>query len=277
MIKRGIVLVFAFLLLLLNYVSAIDEGYCATAEITSINPSSIGAEEDFTVGIQIDNCGEKIPENITFEITRHSKDIEIKEPLINYIGKLGYSNSKRFILYHMHSSPDASPGKHTFETKLSYGAENFFIEEENNFSITINTENPDLTISGVYTTPEIIYENEKIILVIDVENSGEGDAKDVRIEIEDLNLQGIKQKYLGQIQSDESMPARFVFEENKKGIYNGNIKLNYKFGGEIKEINFPLKIQVFEKESNNILTFSVILILGVLIYFLLKKKINSKN
>jgi hypothetical protein len=276
MIKRGILLVFAFLLLL-NYVSAIDEGYCATAEITSINPSSIGAEEDFTVGIQIDNCGEKIPENITFEITRHSKDIEIKEPLINYIGKLGYSNSKRFILYHMHASPDASPGKHTFETKLSYGAENFFIEEENNFSITINTENPDLTISGVYTTPEIIYENEKIILVIDVENSGEGDAKDVRIEIEDLNLQGIKQKYLGQIQSDESMPARFVFEENKKGIYNGNIKLNYKFGGEIKEINFPLKIQVFEKESNNILTFSVILILGVLIYFLLKKKINSKN
>ena len=50
------------ILFLLNCVSAFQEGYCATAEITSINPSSIDADEDFTVGIVIDNCGDEIPE-----------------------------------------------------------------------------------------------------------------------------------------------------------------------------------------------------------------------
>ncbi|MCK4553088.1 hypothetical protein KAT80_02705 [Candidatus Pacearchaeota archaeon] len=258
-------------------INALDKGYCAIVEITSINPSSVGADEDFTVGIQIDNCGDKLPENIIFEITSYSKDIEIKEPLINYVGKMGYANSKRFITYHMHSSPDAIPGEHVFETKLTYGGEDFFIEKENTFSITINTQEPDLTISRIYTTPEIIYAGEKIILTIDIENAGNGEAKDVRVEIENLNLEGVKQKYLGKIKSDENLPARFVFETNEKGIFEGNIKLNYKFGGEIKELNFPLQIQIFSKGINKFLVVAIILILGVLGYFLFGKELNSKK
>ena len=82
MIKRGVIFIFA-ILFLVSYASASQEGYCATAEITSINPSSIGADEGFTVGIVIDNCGDKIPENVIFEIIRHSEDIEIKEPFLS--------------------------------------------------------------------------------------------------------------------------------------------------------------------------------------------------
>ena len=276
MIKRGFVLAIIFLFLL-NYVSSLEEGYCATVEITSINPSSIGADEDFTVGIQIENCGENLPENITFEIIRHSKDIEIKEPLITNIGKMGYANSQRFIIFNMHSSVDASPGEHIFETKLTYGGKDFFREKENNFSIIINTQKPDLTISGIYTTPEIIYAGEKIILIIDVENAGNGEAKDVRVEIENLNLEGIKQKYLGKIESDENLPARFILETNKEGIFEGDIKVNYKFGGDIKELNFPLKIQIFSKNMNPFWIIALILILGIVGYFLFRKKLNPKN
>lgn len=276
MIKRVIILAVAFLFLL-NYVSALDESYCVTAEITSINPSSVGADEDFTVGIQIDNCGGKLPDNITFEITRHSQDIEIKEPLINHIEKMGYANSERFILYHMRSSIDASPGEYVFETKLTYGGEDFFMEKDDDFSITINTQEPDLTISRIYTNPEIIYGGEKIILTIDVENAGNGEAKDVRVEIENLNLEGVKQKYLGKIESDENLPARFVLKTNKKGIFEGDIKLNYKFGGEIKELNFPLQIQIFSKGINKFWVVAIILILGVLGFFLFGKKLNPKK
>jgi hypothetical protein len=276
MIKRGMILVFA-ILLLVSSVSAFQEGYCATAEITSINPSSIGADEDFTVGIVIDNCGDEIPENMNFEILRHSEDIEIKEPLINHIGKMGYANSQRFILYHMHSSPDAIPGEHHFETKITYGNDEFYIEKEDNFSITINNQKPDLSISRIYTNNEIISEGEKIILTIDIENAGNGEAKDVRVELENLELEGVKQKYLGKIESDENMPARFVFEESKNGIYEGNIKVNYKFAGENKELNFPIQIQIFSNGTNYFYVFGIILILGVLGYFLYRKKLNPKN
>lgn len=276
MIKKRVISIFVFLFLF-NFISFSSAEYCATTEITSISPSSIGSDEDFTVGIQIDNCGDELPENIIFEITRHSEDIEVKESLINFIGTMGYANSKRFILYHMHSTPNASPGEHIFETKLTYGGENFLEEIENNFSIIVNTQEPDLTISRIYTNPEIIYNGEKVILIIDVENAGNGEAKDVRVEIENLNLVGIKQKYLGKIQSDENLPARFVLEASKKGIFEGNIKLNYKFGGEIKELNFPLQIQIFSKGISKYWTTIIILILGVLGYFLFEKKLILKN
>ena len=270
------ILIFA-ILFLVSSVSAFQEGYCATAEITSINPSSIGADEDFTVGIVIDNCGDEIPENVTFEILRHSEDIEIKEPLVNNIGKMGYANSQRFILYHMHSSPDATPGEHIFETKITYGNKDFHIEKEDNFSITINTQKPDLAVSRIYTNPEIISEGEKIILTIDIENAGNGEAKDVRVELENLELEGVKQKYLGKIESDENMPARFIFEGDKNGIYEGNIKINYKFAGENKELNFPIQIQIFSNGTNYFYVAGIILILGVLGYFLYRKKLNPKN
>ena len=276
MIKRGVVALFV-ILFLMNYVSAFQEGYCATAEITSINPSSIGADEDFTVGIVIDNCGDEIPKNVTFEILRHSEDIEIKEPLVNNIGKMGYANSQRFILYHMHSSPDATPGEHIFETKITYGNKDFHIEKEDNFSITINTQKPDLAVSRIYTNPEIISEGEKIILTIDIENAGNGEAKDVRVELENLELEGVKQKYLGKIESDENMPARFIFEGDKNGIYEGNIKINYKFAGENKELNFPIQIQILSNGTNYFYLVGIILILGVLGYFLYRKKLNPKN
>lgn len=276
MLKKEVILIFA-ILFLLNYVSAFQEGVCATAEITSINPSSVGADEDFTVGIVIDNCGDEIPENVTFEITRHSEDIQIKEPLLNNIGKMGYANSKRFILYNMRTSPDATPGEHIFETKLRYGNNNFYIEKESNFSIMVNTQKPDLTISRVYTNPEIISEGEKIILTIDIENAGNGEAKDVRVELENLNLEGVKQKYLGRIKSDENMPARFVFEKSKKGIYEGNVKVNYIFAGKNEELNFPLEIQVFSNGTNYFYIILIVLILGVLGYFLYQKKLNPKN
>jgi hypothetical protein len=276
MIKRGMILIFA-ILFLLSSVSAFQEGYCARAEITSINPSSVGADEDFTVGIVIDNCGDKIPENITFEITRYSEDIRIKEPLLNNIGKMGYANSKRFILYNMRTSPDTTPGEHTFETRLRYGNNNFYIEKESNFSIIVNTQKPDLTISRIYTNPEVISEGEKIILTIDIENAGNGEAKDVRVELENLNLEGVKQKYLGKIKSDENMPARFVFEKSKKGIYEGNIKVNYKFAGNEEELNFPIEIQVFSNGTNYFYVILIVLILGALGYFLYQKKLNPKN
>jgi hypothetical protein len=258
-------------------VSAFQEGYCATAEVTSINPSSVGADEDFTVGIVIDNCGDKIPENITFEIIRPSQDISIKEPLVLNIGKMGYANSGRFILYNMRTSPDATPGEHLFETKLRYGGKDFYMEKEGNFSIIVNTQKPDLAISRIYTNPEVIKEGEKIILTIDIENAGNGEAKDVRVELENLELEGVKQKYLGKIESDENIPARFVFEGDKKGIYRGSIKISYKFAGENNELNFPIEIQVFSNGTNYFYIIGIILILGVLGYFLYQKKLNPKS
>lgn len=134
-----------------------------------------------------------------------------------------------------------------------------------------------MAISRIYTNPEIISEGEKIILTIDIENAGNGEAKDVRVELENLELEGVKQKYLGKIESDENMPARFVFEGDKEGIYEGNIKVNYKFAGDEKELNFPIEIKIFSNGINYLYVVGIILILVVLGYFLYRKKLNPKD
>lgn len=251
---------------------AIERGMCVDFQVSSINPSSVDADEDFTVGIQLENCGEEIPDIVTLEITRKSEDISVKEPLVTEIGKLNYANSKRFVTYNMHSSPDASPGIHNFDVKITYGKDDFFLEKRDNFSIIVNSYNPDLTISRIATDPEIVEENERITLTIDVENSGRGEAKDVRVELLDLDFEGVKQKYLGEIGVDESIPARFILESKKSGMKNAQIKITYKQSGEDKELIFPMQLQVFEKNNFYYWIIGIILILAILAYLFFRKK-----
>lgn len=265
-----LVLVFSF-----SGVYALQDGMCVTSEITSINPSSVEPDEDFTVGILIDNCGTELPEDIVFEITSHSKDISIKESLVQEIGEMGYANSQRFIVYNMRTSKDITPGKHFFETELRYGDDIHSIEKESNFSITAINQEPDLTISRIYTNPEITYTNEKSTLIIDVENAGNGEAKDVRINIEDFDLDGAKLNYLGKINPDENVPARFIIEPEEPGIYEGNINLSYEFAGETRYLDFPFEIQVFE-ETNNLFIYIGLVLVVILGYFFAKKYLKNE-
>jgi hypothetical protein len=248
-----------------SQVYSLNDNICATAEITSISPSSVRADEDFTVGILIDNCGEKIPENVTFEITKHSNDIIIKDPLIVDIGKIGYANSKRFITFNMRSAQNATSGKHVIETKLSYGSRNYRMIEEDSFSIIINNLKPDLMISSISTTPEILYKDQKILLNIEIENAGKGDAKDVRINIKNTALEGVKSKYLGNIVSYDKKSETFVFEKKNVGIYNADIYITYRLDGKINELIYPIQFQVFEKEEPK-LTLSRIYTIPEIIY-----------
>jgi hypothetical protein len=270
-----IFLVIALSILLSHGVYSLNSGMCATAKVTSINPSSIDADEDFTVGIEIDNCGEDLPENITFQITLLSTDISVKEPLVQNIGKMGYANSKRFITYHMHSSPDAIPGEHLFKTKLVYGGNYFSIEKEDNFSITINSKKPDLMVSRVSTNPEIIKLGDTFVLTIDIENAGEGDAKDVRVKLNNLPISGSKLIYLGQIKSDENIPGRFILTADKSGLYSSELEIQYKANGEIKNLNFPFEINVIKKDYSLYFLFAGILIVILAFYLIFKHKISK--
>ena len=63
-------------------------GMCLEMQVTSINPSSVGADEDFTVGVEIESCGEEDPQNVVFEIIEHSEDRIINNPLRTEIGAM---------------------------------------------------------------------------------------------------------------------------------------------------------------------------------------------
>lgn len=267
-----------FLVLIIPNATALESGMCVNAAITSVSPASVEPNQDFIVGIEIDNCGQQnqIPNNISFQITRFSSDISIKEPLTNDIGKLGFANSKRFITYHMRTSQNPIPGEHFFEAKLIYGDNNAYVTKDYNFSVTIESNQPELAISGIKSSPEKITSNQDIILTLKVQNDGKGDAKDVRVKLEGLNFEGVKEAYLGEIKANEELPARFVLKSGSSGENDFNIKVYYEFAGDNKMVQFPSSLQVFY-ELNSLYWIIPLIILILVLAFIYIIKVKARK
>ena len=268
------------LLAVLPYSTALDSGMCVNAAITSVSPASVDPNQDFIVGIEIDNCGDlaHMPSNISFQITRFSPDVSIKESLINDVGALGFANSKRFITYHMKMSQNPTPGEHFFEAKLIYGEGNVYQTKDYNFSVMVESSQPELVISGIKPTPEKITPNQDVIVTLKVQNDGKGDAKNVRIKLEGLDFEGVKEVYMGEIKADEELPARFVLKSGASGQDDFSIKVYYEFAGESEMIQFPSSLHVFS-EPNRLywIVPSAFLILILAFIYAIKVKARKED
>ncbi len=278
MIKRGIILAFAFLFLL-NYVSALDEGYCVTAEVSDISPSSIGIGEEFTVGIQIENCGGEVPEYVSFELLNPPVDLEIKEPLIINISKLYYGNSERFIIYHIKTTEDAQPGTHIIKTRLSYGKTQYSIIKNYNITFKIIGDKAELSIASLKTEPVLPREEETVELTLRIENTGDGTAKSVEVYA-DHPFQGLKQSFIGALDSDEDGPAVLTFIVDKAGEFEFPVTISYKDDFGDNEIKTNVSLNVLKKESNiGAIIFAILIIAvfgGGIYYFIKTKKAKNK-
>lgn len=273
--KRCLVYIL-FLLLIAQPVFALEKGMCADAFVTGIEPVSVGPDEDFTVGIAVENCGLDLVKNITFEITRFSQEISIKEPLVQTIDSIEYNNLKRFFVYHMHTSPNIKPGEYHFETNLIYGKD-VPISKTDGFNVTVKSDEPELAVSGVKTGPERIFPNQDVILTAKVENSGKGAAKDVKVTADGINFEGVKESYIGKIEPDEELPARFVLKSGQPGEYDFNMTVTYRFANEEKQEVFPIKIYVFSEGKNY--TWEIvagIFVLLVVSFFFINRKFNKE-
>jgi len=260
-------------------VNAIEEGYCVTAEVSDINPSSIEIGEDFTVGVQIENCGEEMPEYISFELLNPPTDLEIKEPLVIDIPNLYCQNSERFITYHIKTTEDAKPGDYIIKTKLSYGKmPNLIIK---NYEITIDVigEKAELGIASLKTKPVLPREGETVELTMRVENTGDGTAKSVEVYM-DHGFQGLKQSFIGALDSDEDGPAVLTFIVDKAGEFEFPVTISYKDDYGDNEIKTNVSLEVLNKESNiSMIIFGVLIIAifgGGVYYFIKTKKSKDK-
>jgi hypothetical protein len=265
-------------ILLITTISA-SNTYCVTAEVSDITPSSIKINEEFTIGIQIENCGTKIPEQVSFELINPPTGIEIKEPLIINISKLYYGNSERFINYHMKTTTDTKPGTYVIKTRLSYGDSEFSVT--NNYNITFNVigDKAKLNIASVKTTPVLAYEGETLELTLRIENFGEGTANAIKVYA-DHPFQGIKESFIGTLNANEDGPAIFTFIANQSGEFKIPIKINYKDDFGENEVVTQISISILKKEVNWILIIIItaiilIAIWGIINYTKLKKSKNK--
>ena len=272
------VIVVVITFVVVTSVNALDRGYCVTAEISDISPSSVGIGEEFTVGIQIENCGGKMPEYVSFELLNPPTDITIKEPLIINISKLYYGNSERFITYHMRTTDDAQPGTHLIKTRLSYGRTEHSIIKNYNITIDVIGDEAELSIASLKTNPVLPRKGETVELTLRIENTGEGTAKSVSVYT-NHSFQGLKQSFIGALDSDEDGPVILTFIVDRSGEFEFPVTISYEDDFGYNEIKTNISLTVLKKKSNIGIIILVILIISVFgwgIYYFIKTK-KSKN
>ena len=197
----------------------------------------------------------------------------MKEDRIINLGNLGKNGGIRNLVYHFRTSPNAIMGKRNVELTLLWGSsenETGF-RGDYNFTVNIISDIPKLTISGVKTNPERVYPNNDIILTIKVENYGEGVAKNVIVKLNNLNFEGVKEAYIGEIGPHQDSPARFVLKSSKQGEKNYNLKMSYELKGKVKLLEIPLSIQVFSKSENYFLIGGIFFIVILVVFYINRK------
>ena len=231
-----------------NAEAGFEDSECVTAAVQRINPSSVGIDDEFTLGIDLENCGNKIPENVTFAITSIPPDILVTEDLVTNIPKLFYGTSERYIRYHMRTTPDAIPGPHIVKMKLTYGNEGSGISKNYEVEIIVIGEDAEPRISSVKTSPEYIYEGDTVDLRLGIENYGEAIAKSVVVSL-DHDFKGIKDSTIGTLDLNGTQTALFKFKASKAGEYKIPVIIEYEddFGKQKDE--YEIKITVLDKKG----------------------------
>jgi hypothetical protein len=220
---------------------------CVRAELQGISPGSVGIDDEFTLGIDLEVCGGAIPEDVTFAITSIPPDIIVTEDLVTRIPKLFYSTSERYIRYHMRTTPDAIPGPHVIKMKLTYGKESTtkYYEVE----VIVIGEDAEPRISTVKTVPEYIYEGDSVDLSLGIENYGEAIAKSVVVTL-GHDFKGIKDVTLGTLNLNGSQTALFKFKAGKAGEFIIPVFIEYEddFGRQKDE--YEIKLTVLDKKGS---------------------------
>lgn len=242
-------LVFAVILIGISTGEAGSGDECLRAVVEDISPSSVGIDEEFTVGISLENCGNTVPENITFEIISIPPDFIVTENLVAHFPKFIYSSSERQLTYHVRTTPDAKPGPHIIKMKLTYGNEDVIRTTYYEVEVTVIGEHAEPRISSVRTNPEYIYEGDTVDLRLGIENFGKAIAKSVDIGL-GHEFKGIKNTTIGTLGLNGSQTALFKFKANRSGTFDIPVIIEYEDDYGKQKDEYGIKITVLDRKGS---------------------------
>ena len=222
---------------------------CLRAVVEDISPSSVGRDEEFTVGISLENCGTQVPEDITFMIFSIPPDIIVTEDLVAYIPKFVYKDSERQLRYHMRTTPDATPGPHLIKMKLTYGTGDVQRTAYYEVEVIVTGEHAEPRISSVSTDPEYIYAGDTVDLDLEIKNFGDSIAKSVEVYLEH-DFKGITGSTLGALAANDTQTALFKFKANNSGTFEIPVIIEYEDDYGVQKDEYDIQITVLDKKGS---------------------------
>jgi hypothetical protein len=222
---------------------------CLRAVVEDISPSSVGRDEEFTVGISLENCGTQVPEDITFKIISIPPDIIVTEDLITEIPQFVYKDSERQLRYHMRTTPDATPGPHIIKMKLTYGGTDATRTAYYEVEVIVTGEHAEPRISSVSTDPKYIYAGDTVDLDLEIQNFGDSIAKSVEVYLEH-DFKGITGSTIGALAANGTQTASFKFKANSSGTFKIPVIIEYEDDYGIQQDEYDIQITVLDRKGS---------------------------
>jgi hypothetical protein len=85
----------------------------------------------------------------------------------------------------------------------------------------------EMGVASIRTEPTRITAGDQVDLTIRIENTGTADAKSVRATIDDLDLSGTKEAFLGTIEPGNDGPAVFSLQTDREGEFPYTLTIQY--------------------------------------------------
>jgi hypothetical protein len=131
----------------------------------------------------------------------------------------------------------------------------------------------DLCIASVRTNPENPATGDVMTLMLQIENSGHGDAESVKVTI-DIPFAGTKTAFLGKIEADDDAPCIFNFRASESGDIPYHAVISYKDDLEDHKTTVDLVLYVGDGGNGDLLipALAVAALIVVGVFYLRRKK-----
>lgn len=190
------------------------------------SPDRVFPEDEFSLNMEIENSGTsnakntrvslKVPE--TFEGER-----------IKFLGAVNRDSTKT-AKFNLKAKNQTTIGDHTFTLDMSYEDESGkTYSSTNDFPVFVSSPGKiSLDIAGIFTSPDTPTEGDNYKLSLQVENSGNQDAKAVSLTLNlPTDFKGRDSYFIGSLESGDSATASFDLTAGSSGKHDIEVDIKY--------------------------------------------------
>ncbi len=192
----------------------------------STTPERVFPEDEFTLNMGVENSGTSNAENVRVSL-KVPESFEGEGT--KFLGTVNRDSTKT-AKFNLKAKNETTTGDHTFTLDMSY-------EDDSGKAYSSTTDFPlfvsspgriSLDIAGIFTSPDTPTEGDNYKLSLQVENSGNQDAKAVSLKL-DLppGFKGRNSYFIGSLESGDSATASFDLTAGSSGDHDIEVDINY--------------------------------------------------
>ncbi len=219
----------------------------------------LSQNDEMNINLTLYNKGSGIAKRI--KITPSSSEAVLHGSNMIYINELKPGQNKKLTL-NFHLSKNINTGPHQIPITITYhdyeGQEYTYTE---NYGFIVS-DKADISIKSIKIQSDEI-KGKPIEIELRIENSGNGEAKDITAKIDSDLVYGHTTQYGGILKKDEDIPIIFNIITQKQGPLHLPLKITYKDDYGTHEIN--TKINLYIKSNNIIKTIIYLINISILI------------